>query len=126
MLVIQIKSNLIARQGAAITNFDCTIPKPTSELAQDTFKPSYIFDFLKIGDESLERNIEDALAEQIKKLLLELGSGLAFVGRQVRLDVGGDEFYIDLLFFHITLNRYVVIKLKAGNFKPEHASQKVA
>jgi predicted nuclease of restriction endonuclease-like (RecB) superfamily len=123
VLVHQIESKLIERQGNAITNFDSTIPAPTSELARDTFKSPYIFDFLKLGEESLERDIEDALTEKIKKFLLELGTGFSFVGKQVRLDVGGDDFYIDLLFFHINLNRYVVIELKAGDFKPEHAGQ---
>lgn len=122
-LVHQIESKLVERQGSAITNFDATLPEPTSELARDTFKSPYIFDFLKLGEESLERDIEDALTEQIKKFLLELGTGFSFVGKQVRLNVGGDDFYIDLLFFHINLNRYVVIELKAGDFKPEHAGQ---
>lgn len=123
VLVNQIESRLIERQGSAITNFDSTMPSSTSELAKETFKSRYIFDFLKLGEEALERDIEDALAEQIKKFLLELGTSFSFVGKQVRLDVGGDEFYIDLLFFHINLNRYIVIELKAGNFKPEHAGQ---
>jgi predicted nuclease of restriction endonuclease-like (RecB) superfamily len=123
VLVIQIENKLIERQGNAITNFEATMPAPSSELAHDTFKSPYIFDFLKLGEESLERDIEDALTEQIKKFLLELGTGFSFVGKQVKLDVGGDDFYIDLLFFHITLNRYIVIELKAGDFKPEHAGQ---
>lgn len=123
VLVHQIENRLIERQGSAITNFKATMPTSDSELAQETFKSPYIFDFLKLGEESLERDIEDALTEQIKKFLLELGTGFSFVGKQVHLDVGGDDFYIDLLFFHINLNRYVVIELKAGDFKPGHAGQ---
>lgn len=123
VLIHQIESKLIGRQGSAITNFETTIPAPSSELAHDTFKSPYIFDFLKLGEESLERDIEDALTEQIKNFLLELGTGFSFVGKQIRLEVGGDDFYIDLLFFHINLNRYIVIELKAGDFKPEHAGQ---
>ena len=112
VLVHQIENRLIERQGSAITNFKATMPTSDSELAQETFKSPYIFDFLKLGEESLERDIEDALTEQIKKFLLELGTGFSFVGKQVHLDVGGDDFYIDLLFFHINLAR--AAKSRAG------------
>jgi predicted nuclease of restriction endonuclease-like (RecB) superfamily len=123
VLVHQIESKLIVRQGNAVTNFKDVLASPKSELAQQTFKSPYIFDFLSLSDDSLERKIENALVEHVTKFLLELGRGFAFVGKQVKLEVEGDEFYIDLLFYHIHLRCYVVIELKAGDFKPEHAGQ---
>lgn len=123
VLVHQIESDLMSRQGRAITNFDNTLPSPNSELAQETFKSPYIFDFLNLSERSRERDIENALVEQVTKFLLELGKGFAFVGKQVKLDVGGDDFYLDLLFYHIHLRCYVVIELKLGEFKPEHTGQ---
>ena len=123
VLVHQIESKLIERQGGAVTNFAELLPSPTSELAQETFKSPYLFDFLNLSEKALERDIEAALVEQVTKFLLELGKGFAFVGKQVKLDVGGDDFYIDLLFYHINLRCYIVVELKAGDFKPEHTGQ---
>lgn len=123
VLVHQIESNLMSRQGRAITNFDNALSSPNSELAQETFKSPYIFNFLNLSERAKERDIENALVEQVTKFLLELGKGFAFVGKQVKLDVGGDEFYLDLLFYHIHLRCYIVIELKLGEFKPEHIGQ---
>ncbi|MBB5021364.1 PDDEXK nuclease domain-containing protein [Desulfurispira natronophila] len=123
MLVIQIESRLLERQGQAITNFERQLPKPQSDLARESIKDPYRFDFLGLTDEAQEREIEFALVQHVTRFLLELGAGFAFVGRQVLLDVGGDEFFIDLLFYHIKLRCYVVIELKAGKFKPEHLGQ---
>lgn len=123
VLVHQIESGFLQRQGAATTNFSNTLPAPTSELAQQTLKDPYVFDFLSLGGEAKERDIERALTEHISQFLLELGAGFAFVGKQVNLVVGGDDFYIDLLFYHLKLRCYIVIELKAGEFKPEHTGQ---
>ncbi|NOT85830.1 MAG: DUF1016 domain-containing protein [Methylococcaceae bacterium] len=123
MLVIQIESRLLERSGNALTNFDSRLPKPLSDLARESLKDPYRFDFLGITDEAQERDIETALVKHVTEFLLELGAGFAFVGRQVLLDVGGDEFFIDLLFYHLKLRCYVVIELKAGKFKPEHLGQ---
>ncbi|MBU2839081.1 DUF1016 domain-containing protein [Acidithiobacillus thiooxidans] len=99
------------------------LPPPGSDLARESLKDPYLFDFLDVGKEADEREIESALVEHITQFLLELGAGFAFVGRQVLLDVGGDEFFIDLLFYHLKLRCYVVIELKTGKFKPEHLGQ---
>ena len=123
ILVMQIESRLIERSGAAVTNFSLTLPKPESDLARESLKDPYRFDFLGFGEEAQEREIEHALIKHITDFLLELGAGFAFVGRQVLLDVGGEEFFIDLLFYHLKLRCYVVIELKAGKFKPEHLGQ---
>jgi predicted nuclease of restriction endonuclease-like (RecB) superfamily len=120
ILVMQIESRLMERSGAAVTNFALTLPKPESDLARESLKDPYRFDFLGLGEEAQEREIENALVKHVTDFLLELGAGFAFVGRQVLLDVGGDEFFIDLLFYHLKLRRYLVIELKAGKFKPEH------
>ncbi|MDR0843107.1 MAG: DUF1016 domain-containing protein, partial [Acidobacteriota bacterium] len=98
-------------------------PKPQSDLARESIKDPYRFDFLGLTDEAHEREIENALVKHVTEFLLELGAGFAFVGRQVLLDVGGDEFFIDLLFYHLKLRCYVVIELKGGKFKPEHLGQ---
>lgn len=111
------------RQGTAVTNFDMCLPTPQSALAQETLKDPYLFDFLGLGNEAQERDIEDGLVQHITRFLLELGAGFAFMGRQYRLEVAGDEFFIDLLFYHTRLKCYVVVELKAGAFKPEHAGQ---
>lgn len=123
ILVMQIESRLIERSGAAVTNFSLTLPKPDSDLARESLKDPYRFDFLGLGEEAQERDIENALVKHVTDFLLELGAGFAFVGRQVLLDVGGEEFFIDLLFYHLKLRCYVVIELKAGKFKPEHLGQ---
>lgn len=123
ILVMQIESRLMERSGGAVTNFAHTLPKPQSDLARESLKDPYRFDFLGLGEEAQEREIEGALVKHVTDFLLELGAGFAFVGRQVLLDVGGEEFFIDLLFYHLKLRCYVVIELKAGKFKPEHLGQ---
>lgn len=123
VLVHQIESRLLERQGTASTNFAATLPAPQSDLAQQTLKDPYIFDFLTIGAAAHERDIENALTQHISQFLLELGAGFAFVGKQVHLEVGEQDFYLDLLFYHLKLRCYVVVELKAGEFKPEHTGQ---
>lgn len=123
VLVHQIESGLLQRQGAAVTNFTETLPVARSKIALQALKDPYIFDFLSLGAEAKERDIERALTEHISQFLLELGAGFAFVGRQIHLEVGGDDFYLDLLFYHLKLRCYIVIELKAGEFKPEHTGQ---
>jgi len=122
-LELQIRNRLHERQGQAVTNFDARLPTPHSELAHETLKDPYLFDFLGLGDEAHEREIENALVRHITRFLLELGSGFAFMGRQFRLEVEGDEFFVDLLFYHTRLKCHVVVELKATAFKPEHAGQ---
>ena len=123
VLVMQIESRLLERSGTAVSNFPATLPKPNSDLAHESLKDPYRFDFLGLTDEAQEREIENALVTHVTEFLLELGAGFAFVGRQVLLDVGGDEFFIDLLFYHLKLRCYVVIELKGGKFKPDHLGQ---
>lgn len=123
VLVMQIETRLLERSGQAVTNFPATLPAPQSDLARESIKDPYRFDFLGLSDEAQERDIEHALVRHVTEFLLELGAGFAFVGRQVLLDVGGDEFFIDLLFYHLKLRCYVVIELKGGKFKPEHLGQ---
>jgi len=118
-----IKSSLHKRQGAAVTNFAKRLPKPQSALAQETLKDPYLFDFLGLADDAHEREIENALILHISRFLLELGVGFAFVGRQYRIDVGGEDFFIDLLFYHTRLKCYVVIEIKATAFQPEQTGQ---
>lgn len=122
-LELNIRNRLHERQGQAVTNFGARLPVPHSELAHETLKDPYLFDFLGLGDEAREREIENALVRHITRFLLELGTGFAFVGRQFRLEVEGDEFFIDLLFYHTRLKCYVVVELEATAFKPEHAGQ---
>lgn len=123
VLVIQIETRLRERQGQAVTNFAHNLPAPHSDLARESLKDPYRLDFLGIGQEADERAIESAIAQHITRFLLELGAGFAYVGRQVHIEVGGDDFFIDLLFYHLKLRCYVVIELKAGAFKPEHAGK---
>lgn len=123
VLVHQIESGLYGRQGKAITNFDRTLPAPQSELALQVLKDPYVFDFLNIGEEAKERDLEKALLEQIRVFLFELGVGFAFVGSQYHIEVGGEDFYIDLLFYHLRLRCFVVIELKVGEFQPEYAGK---
>lgn len=123
VLVMQIETSLLERSGAAVTNFEAQLPTPQSDLARESLKDPYRFDFLGLTDEAQEREIEKALVQHVTEFLLELGAGFAFVGRQVLLNVGGDEFFIDLLFYHLKLRCYVVIELKGGAFKPEHLGQ---
>ncbi|MGB7416270.1 MAG: PDDEXK nuclease domain-containing protein [Thermosynechococcaceae cyanobacterium] len=123
VLVHQIESNLFARQGGAITNFDRALPKLQSDLAQELLKDPYHLEFLGISEESKERDLETALLQNMRDFLLELGVGFAFMGNQYRLEVGGDEFFIDLLFYHVKLRCYVVIDLKMTAFKPEYSGK---
>ena len=123
ILVMQIEVNARERAGNAVTNFAVSLPKPLSDLARESLKDPYRFDFLGLTDEAEEREIESALVHHISRFLLELGAGFAFVGRQVHIEVGGDDFFIDLLFYHLKLRCYVVVELKAGAFKPEHTGQ---
>lgn len=119
-LVMQIENRLLERSGKAVSNFETHLPKPQSDLARESLKDPYRFDFLSLALDAQERDIENALIKHVTDFLLELGAGFAFVGQQVLLDVGGDEFFVDLLFYHVKLRCYVVIELKAGKFKPEH------
>lgn len=123
VLVMQIETRLIDRRGQATTNFETRLPAPQSDLARESLKDPYRFDFLGLGEEANEREIENALMSHVTEFLLELGAGFAFVGRQVLLEVGGEDFFIDLLFYHLQLRCYVVIELKAGEFRPEHLGQ---
>ena len=123
VLNIHIETRLLERTGKAVTNFDICLPKQHSDLARESLKDPYRLDFLGLGREAGEREIETALVTHVTEFLLELGAGFAFVGRQVLLDVGGDEFFIDLLFYHLKLRCYVVIELKGGKFKPDHLGQ---
>lgn len=123
ILVMQIESRLYHRHGKAITNFAVQLPSPQSDLAQQTLKDPYLFDFLGLGAEAHEREVEGALTTHITRFLLELGAGFSYVGKQVHLEVGGEDFYLDLLFYHLKLRCFVVIELKAGAFKPEYAGQ---
>lgn len=119
ILVHQIESGLHLRQGQALTNFEQNLPRPQSDLAREMLKNPYSFDFLTISEDAREREIEQALVAHIKDFLLELGKGFAFVGSQYHLEVGGQDFYLDLLFYHLHLRCYVIIELKAGEFQPE-------
>ena len=125
VLVHQIERGLYQRQVLVdkVSNFESRLPSPQSELAVQTMKDPYVFDFIPFREEMLERDIEQALVRDVTKLLLELGTGFAFLGNQYHLNVGGDDFYIDLLFYNLNLRCYVVIELKAGDFKPEYAGQ---
>lgn len=123
VLVHQIESGLHRRQGQAVTNFVRTLPAPQSELAQQLLKDPYTFDFLTLNEEALERDLERGLLEHIRKFLLELGVGFAFVGSQHPLEVGGQDFYLDLLFYHLRLRCFVVIELKISEFQPEFAGK---
>ena len=123
VLNIHIERRLLEREGRAVTNFARQLPKSQSDLARESLKDPYLFDFLGVGDEAGERALEEAIVHHITRFLLELGAGFACVGRQVHLEVGGDDFFIDLLFYHLKLRCYMVVELKAGAFKPEHAGQ---
>lgn len=125
VLIHQIESFLYERQAIAekVSNFESRLPSPQSELAVQTMKDPYIFDFVPFKEDMIERDIERALVKDVTKLLLELGTGFAFLGNQYCINVGGDDFYIDLLFYNLNLRCYVVIELKTGDFKPEYAGQ---
>lgn len=123
VLLNMISGKLIDTQGKAITNFSKTLPDYESDLIRETLKDPYIFDFINVTESYKERELENALVENISKFLIELGSGFAFVGKQVEISVGNQSFFIDLLFYHIKLKRYVVIELKTGHFEPEFAGK---
>jgi len=123
VLMNQIGYNLYSRQGGAITNFKEKLPDIHSDLAIQTLKDPYCFDFLTLTEEYNERELEDSLVENITKFLLELGAGFSYIGRQYKLEVGKSDFYIDLLFYHVKLHSYVVVELKTGEFKPEYAGK---
>lgn len=123
VLVHWIESDLYERQGKASTNFEQSMPKRQSDLARELLKDPYDFQFLATAREAEEREIEQGLVAHIREFLLELGAGFAFLGQQFKLEVGGEEFFIDLLFYHVKLRCYVVLELKAGPFKPEYAGK---
>lgn len=123
VLVMQIEAGLYRRQGKAITNFDRTLPPPQSDLAQQITKDPYNFDFLTLGPEAHERDLERGLLDHLRHFLLELGVGFAFLGSQYRIQVGDEEFFLDLLFYHVKLRAYVVIDLKTQPFRPEFAGK---
>ena len=125
VLIHQIESGLYQRQVLAnkVSNFENRLPSPQSELAVQTMKDPYVFDFIQIREEMVERDIEQALIKDVTKLLLELGTGFAFLGNQYHLNIGGEDFYVDLLFYNLNLRCYVVIELKTGEFKPEYVGQ---
>lgn len=118
-----IKSDLYHREGKAITNFQQTLPATDSDMAQQSLKDPYIFDFLTLHTRHLEKDIEQGLIDHIQKFLLELGEGFAFVGRQYHLEIGDKDYYIDLLFYHLKLRCFIVIELKAREFEPKDAGQ---
>ena len=107
VLGIQIERRVLEREGRAVTNFDRTLPAPQSDLARQSLKDPYKLDFLGLGQDAQEREIERALADHVTAFLLELGAGFAYVGRQVHLEIGGDDFFLDLLFYHVRLHCYV-------------------
>jgi predicted nuclease of restriction endonuclease-like (RecB) superfamily len=123
ILAIQIETRLHTRKGKLANNFNQTLPPADSDMAAQIFKDPYVFDFLGTADPRRETELEQKLVVHIEKFLLELGQGFAFVGRQVHLEVGGDDFFIDLLFYHLKLRCYVAIELKAGTLQPGHISQ---
>lgn len=123
MLIFQIESALHLREGAALSNFTSTFPDIDSDLVQQSFKDPYIFDFLGIDTPKRERELEQKLVDHIQRFLMELGQGFAFVGRQVHLELGNQDYYIDLLFYHLKLRCFVVVELKTGEFKPEFVSK---
>jgi len=123
ILEIHIEVNRYGREGKAITNFTKTLPLPDSDMAQQSLKDPYLFDFLTLQNKHLEKDVEQGLINHIQKFLLELGEGFAFIAQQKHLEVGGDDFYIDLLFYHVNLRCYIVVELKATAFKPEYLGQ---
>ena len=123
ILEMQIDARAHQRHGKAITNFKSTLPPADSDLAGQVFKDPYLFDFLGTADPRREREVEQALVDHIQRFLIALGSGFAFVGRQVHLEFASHDYHLDLIFYHLTLRRYVVIELKAGPFKPGFAGQ---
>ena len=123
MLSIQIDNGYHLRIGSSNNNFENTLPALDSDLVNYTIKDPYIFDFLSLQNEYKEKELENAMINKIRDVLIELGKGFSFVGNQYKINVGGQEFFIDLLFYHLELRRYVVVELKANSFKPEYAGQ---
>lgn len=123
ILLLQIESGLYRRQGRALTNFSRALPEPQSDLAQQILKDPYNFDFLTLSSEAKERDLERALLDHIRQFLLELGVGFAFVGSQYPLEVAGQDFRQDLLFYHLRLRAFIVVEIKASTFKPEYAGK---
>ena len=123
VLTHQIESRLFDREGKAISNFSTTLPAPQSDLAQQILKDPYNFDFLSLTADYNERELEKSLVKHITQFLLELGAGFAYVGKQVPLQVGDRDFFVDLLFYHTRLHCYIVVELKTGDFEPEHAGK---
>ncbi|MBN9380486.1 MAG: DUF1016 family protein [Chitinophagaceae bacterium] len=122
-LEVNIKGNYHLRLGKSDHNFEITLPKPQSDLASESIKDPYHFDFLGLEEDAQEREIEHTLTQKITDFMLELGKGFAFVGRQYRLEIGDSDYFLDLLFYHLHLRCYVVIELKAGKFRPEYAGK---
>jgi len=123
VLAMQIDAQAHERHGKALSNFAMTLPKHQSDFVQQMLKDPYIFDFLTLTEPFQERELENEMVRQLEKFLLELGQGFAFVGRQYKVEVDGEDFYIDLLFYHLHLRAFVVIELKKGKFKPEYAGK---
>jgi predicted nuclease of restriction endonuclease-like (RecB) superfamily len=123
VLVHQIESGLCSRQGMAITNFGTTLPQPESDLVQQLLKDPYYFEFLTLASEAFENDLERSLLEKLKDFLLELGSGFAFLGSQYHLEVGGRDFYLDLLFYHVKARCYFIVDLKVTEFEPEYVGK---
>lgn len=123
VLVHQIESRLFRRQGKALTNFKRTLPSPQSELAQQVLKDPYNLDFLTVSESARERELEQALLQHLRDFLLELGVGFAFLGNQYHLEIGNQDYYLDLLFYHLRLRCFVIIELKMGDFQPEYAGK---
>jgi predicted nuclease of restriction endonuclease-like (RecB) superfamily len=123
VLAAQVESGLYHRQGRAVSNFTRTLPAPQSELAQQVLKDPYTFDFLSLGAQAQERDLERGLLGHVRSFLLELGKGFALVGSQYHLEVGGQDYYLDLLFYHLQLRCFVIIDLKMGEFKPEDSGK---
>lgn len=122
-LGLMIKSGAHLRQGKTVSNFSFTLPDPQSDLARQSLKDPYIFDFLTIAEPFNERELETELVKHLEKFLIELGAGFAFVGRQYHLEISDKDFYIDLLFYHLKLRCFITIELKKGDFKPEYAGK---
>lgn len=123
VLVFQIEGRFHERSGGAVTNFSATLPPADSDLAQQATRDPYLFDFLGSADRIRERDLQRGLVEHVEKFLLELGEGFAYVGQNVKLEIGGQDFYLDLLFYHLKLRRYIVVELKVGDFSPSFLGQ---
>ena len=123
VLVHQIETRLFEREGKAVTNFSVSLPPVRSDLATQLLKDPYMFDFLDLGEDAVERDLERGLLENLRNFLIELGVGFSFVGSQYHLDVGEQDYYLDLLFYHLRLRCFVVIDLKIGDFLPEYAGK---